>query len=44
MEKHRNIVIHFHAPTEDKEKQTKEKFYNQIERAYDSIPHNTRKI
>jgi len=37
-------VINCHAPTENKENQSKEDFYNQLERVYDSIPHRTRKI
>ncbi|XP_025406812.1 craniofacial development protein 2-like [Sipha flava] len=37
-------VINCHAPTENKEDQSKEEFYNQLEIVYDSIPHRTRKI
>ncbi|KAL4135255.1 hypothetical protein QTP88_006878 [Uroleucon formosanum] len=37
-------VINCHAPTENKEDQSKEKFYNQLKRVYDSISHRTRKI
>ncbi|KAL4143877.1 hypothetical protein QTP88_006132 [Uroleucon formosanum] len=37
-------LINCHAPTENKEDQSKEEFYNQIERVYDSILHRTRKI
>lgn len=37
-------VIISHAPSEDKEGQTKEEFYNQLERVYDIIPHRTGKI
>jgi len=32
------IIIKCHAPTEDKEEQIKEDFYNQPERIYDSMP------
>ncbi|KAL4091582.1 hypothetical protein QTP88_026249 [Uroleucon formosanum] len=37
-------VINSHAPTENKEDQSKEEFYNQLERVYNSIPHSIRKI
>lgn len=37
-------VINCHAPTDNKANQSKEEFYNQLERVYDSIPHRTRKI
>jgi hypothetical protein len=36
--------INRHPPTEDKVKQTKEEFYDHLERVYGSIPHKTKKI
>jgi len=37
-------IINCHAPTEDKEDQTKEEFYNHLERVYDNAPHTIQKI
>lgn len=38
------ILINCYAPTEDKDKETKNDFYKQLEALYDTIPQNMVKI